>query len=164
MHHGGDSFAVREWLAADGDGRDVHDPSLHQGIACDPSGCIGKLADGAMISYVLTPEAYEEDCARAALVVASRGEPPADCRAAVIGRALWRQRGALALRRIGTDRGADFVVDSTRPRNFDRPWAPAPVARDTAMSMTGNEAGESQGAGRPSRDATPRQDDIEADQ
>jgi hypothetical protein len=32
------------------------------------------------------------------------------------------------------------------------------------MSMTGNEAGESQGAGRPSRDATPRQDDIEADQ
>jgi competence protein ComEC len=164
VHHGGDSFAVREWLAADGDGRDVHDPNLHHGIACDPSGCIGKLADGAMISYVLTPEAYEEDCARAALVVASRGEPPADCRAAVIGRALWRQRGALALRRIGTDRGADFVVDSTRPRNFDRPWAPAPVARDTATSVTGNEAAESQGAGRPSRDATPRRDDIEADQ
>jgi competence protein ComEC len=46
---------VHEWLAANGDGRDVHDPSLHQGIACDPSGCIGKLADGAMISYVLTP-------------------------------------------------------------------------------------------------------------
>jgi competence protein ComEC len=162
VHHGGDSFAVREWLAADRDGRDVHDPSLHQGIACDPSGCIGKLADGAMISYVLTSEAYEEDCARAALVVASRGEPPADCRAAVIGRALWRQRGALALRRIGTDRGADFVVDSTRPRNFDRPWAPARVARDTATSVS--EAGESQEAGRASRDATPRQDDIEADQ
>jgi competence protein ComEC len=43
IHHvGGDSFAVREWLAADADGRDVHDQSLGQGIACDPSGCIGK--------------------------------------------------------------------------------------------------------------------------
>src|SRR5262249_28742445 len=88
-HSGGDSFAIREWLAADADGRDVHDPSLGQGIACDPSGCVAKLADGAMVSYVLTPEAYEEDCARAALVVASRGDPPEDSRATVIGRALW---------------------------------------------------------------------------
>jgi competence protein ComEC len=46
IHHIGDSFAVREWLAADADGRDVHDKSLGQGIACDPSGCIGKLAGG----------------------------------------------------------------------------------------------------------------------
>ena len=45
-HTGGDTFATREWLAADADGRDVHDPSLGNGIACDPSGCIGKLADG----------------------------------------------------------------------------------------------------------------------
>ena len=81
IHHiGGDSFAVREWLAADADGRDVHNKSLEQGIVCDASGCIGKLADGAPVSYVLTPEAFEEDCARAALVVASRGEPTADCR------------------------------------------------------------------------------------
>jgi competence protein ComEC len=167
VHHGGDSFAVREWLAADGDGRDVHDPSLHQGIACDPAGCIGKLADGTMISYALTPEAYEEDCARAALVVANRGEPPPDCRAAVIGRALWRQRGALALRRSGSDRssGADFVIESARPTNFDRPWAPAPPARrENVTSAAGNDAGEREGATRASRDATPRQDDIEADQ
>ena len=89
IHHiGGDSFAVREWLAADADGRDVHNKSLEQGIVCDASGCIGKLADGAPVSYVLTPEAFEEDCARAALVVASRGEPTADCRATVIGRAV----------------------------------------------------------------------------
>jgi competence protein ComEC len=169
VHHGGDSFAVREWLAADGDGRDVHDPSLHQGIACDPSGCIGKLADGAMISYVLTPEAYEEDCARAVLVVASRGEPPADCRSTVIARVLWRQRGALALRRTGSgqraNHGADFVIDSARPRNFDRPWSPAaPAPREPTSSVTANDSGEGEGAGRASRDATPRQEDIEADQ
>jgi competence protein ComEC len=64
LHHiGGDSFAVREWLAADADGRDVH--GRGQGIACDPSGCTGKLRDGALVAYVLAPEAYEEDCRRA---------------------------------------------------------------------------------------------------
>jgi competence protein ComEC len=45
-HSGGDTFAIREWLAADADGRDAHDRGLGAGIACDPSGCIGKLADG----------------------------------------------------------------------------------------------------------------------
>ncbi len=108
IHHtGGDSFAVREWLAADADGRDVHDQSLGQGIGCDPSRCIGKLAGGGLIAYALTPEAFEEDCTRAALVVASRGDPPANCNATVIPRALWRQRGALVLSR----RGNDFVID-----------------------------------------------------
>jgi competence protein ComEC len=94
---GGDSFAVREWLAADADGRDVHDQGLGQGIACDPSGCIGKLDDGALVAYVLAPDAYNEDCRHAALVFATRGDPPADCRAKVIPRGLWRLRGALAL-------------------------------------------------------------------
>jgi hypothetical protein len=150
IHHiGGDSFAVREWLAADADGRDVHDKSLEQGIVCDASGCIGKLADGAPVSYVLTPEAFEEDCARAALVVASRGEPTADCRATVIGRALWRHCG-------------DFVIDSAQSKNFDRPWSPAPAPRE-AFAATSGESGQAE-IGTRARDATPRQEDIEADQ
>ncbi len=72
---GGDTFATREWLAADADGRDVHDRSLGEGIACDPWGCIGRLGDGRLISYVLSPNAFEEDCRRAAVVMALR-EPP----------------------------------------------------------------------------------------
>ena len=159
VHYGGgDSFAMREWLAADADGRDVHDPSLGQGIACDPSGCIGRLADGTVVSYVLTPEAFEEDCARAAIVVASRGEPPADCRATIVARALWRQRGALVLRR----RGADVVIDSARPKNFDRPWSPAAAPREPlAGTLANSKQGERADSGR---DATPHQEDIEADQ
>jgi competence protein ComEC len=51
IHHTGDTFAVREWLAADAHSRDVHDQSLGQGIACDPSGCIGQFAGGGLISY-----------------------------------------------------------------------------------------------------------------
>ena len=119
-HTGGDTFAMREWLAADADGRDVRDPGLGNGIACDPSGCIGKLADGRLVSYALAPDAFEEDCRRAALIVTTREAPP-DCAATVIGRSLWRARGALALRRDG----AGFVIESARPPNFDRPWAPA---------------------------------------
>jgi competence protein ComEC len=156
---GGDSFAIREWLAADADGRDIHDRTLGQGIACDPSGCIGKLGDGRLVAYVLAPSALDEDCRRVALLVATRGDPPQGCKAAVIGRALWRQRGALAVRR----QGADFVIQSARTKNFDRPWSPARVARAAVPTGTG-EAGAEGAMPRVLRDATPRQEDIEADQ
>ena len=128
--NGGDTFAMHEWLAADADGRDVADPRLGEGIACDPSGCIGKLADGRLVSYALAPEALEEDCRRAAVVVATRDAPP-DCAATVIGRSLWRERGALALRRDGSG----FVIESARPANFDRPWAPRPLRTATLPSV-----------------------------
>ena len=157
-HSGGDSFAIREWLAADADGRDVHDQSLGQGIACDPAGCIGKLADGGLVAYALTPEALEEDCTRAALVVATRGDFSSDCKAMVINRALWRQRSALVLSR----HGSDFVVDSARPKNFDRPWAPAPASREAFVGNFGD-SDQAETGGR-ARDAPPRQEDIDADQ
>ena len=47
-----DKFALKEWLAADGDARDVKDKSLHAGVACDAVGCIGHLADGRLASFV----------------------------------------------------------------------------------------------------------------
>jgi hypothetical protein len=117
-HHS--AFAIHEWLAADSDGRDVRDPGLSHGISCDPSGCIGKLADCRLVAYTLAPDAFEEDCRRATIIVATRDALP-DCDATVIGRNLWRERGALALRR----EGLGFVIDSTRSPNFDRPRAPS---------------------------------------
>ena len=39
---GSDTFATREWLASDADGRDVNDKGLGDGFACDPLGCIGQ--------------------------------------------------------------------------------------------------------------------------
>jgi competence protein ComEC len=158
LHHaGGDTFAMREWLAADGDGRDIHDPSLGQGIGCDPSGCVGKLRDGALVAATLAPEAFEEDCRRAVLVIANR-DPPPECAAMVVTRDLWRRRGALALRRTA----AGFAVESVRPQNFDRPWSPAPKPRG-APSET-NASSDIASAPRAPRDATPRPEDIEADQ
>jgi competence protein ComEC len=146
-HIGGDTFAIREWLAADADGRDIHDGTLGNGIACDPSGCIGRLADGSVVAYALAPDAFEDDCQHAALIVAMH-DPPPDCAAMVIGRNDWREHGALALRR----EGSVFVVDSARPANFDRPWAPAPAPPKNAP-----------GKATTPPDATPRPEDIDAD-
>ena len=157
FHHGGDAFAVREWLAADADGRDVHDTTLGAGIACDPAGCIGKLPDGGLVSYALAPDAFEEDCRRALLIVTTREAPP-HCAAPVIGRELWRERGALALRRDG----ASFVIESARAEGFDRPWAPRPARSRAAVGPeTAVETPTAPLA--PPRDATPRSEDLQPD-
>jgi hypothetical protein len=99
----------------------------------------------------------------------------------VIGRALWRARGALTLRR----EGSGFVMQSARSKNFDRPWSPAvvspavaPVAAPdvrailpdgTAKSVeegakSAPDGATSRATSRPrSDDVTPREEDIEAD-
>jgi competence protein ComEC len=156
VHHGGDPFAPREWLAADADGRDVADRGLGDGIACDLAGCLGKLADGRLVSYVLAAEAFEEDCRRAAVVVATRDAPP-DCDALVIDRGFWRQRGALALYRDG----AGFRVEGARAPNFDRPWAPQPARANAATNADAVDQPVVPRA--PPRDATPRTEDLQAD-
>jgi competence protein ComEC len=151
---GGDTFATKEWLAADADGRDVNDRGLGEGINCDPYGCIGKLADGRRVSYTLAPDAFAEDCRRAAVVVATRQAPP-DCAATVIGRSLWRRRGALALRRDGSS----FVIEAAHPPNFDRPWAPGQLSVTAASAD--DAASVSPGPLAPPRDAAPRAEDVE---
>jgi competence protein ComEC len=156
LHVGRDNFAVEDWLLADGDPRDAHDRSLRQGIACDPSGCIGKLADGSLVAYAVEPEAFEDDCVRASLILAVHDDPPPDCAAKVIGRTTWYDRGALTVRRDG----ADFIVDSAQPANYDRPWAPAWPQRNAPSA----DATTTLSHGLAPRDATPAQDDIEADQ
>jgi competence protein ComEC len=151
-HSGGDTFAIKEWLAADADARDYHDRALGQGIACDPSGCVGRLRDGSVVAYDVAADAFAEDCRRAVLILTPRDAPP-DCAALVIGRGVWRDRGALALRQTGVG----FAIDAARPANFDRPWAPA---RQRAAATNTFAASPSRAT---PRDATPKPYDIEAD-
>jgi competence protein ComEC len=160
VHHtGGDSFAIREWLAADADGRDAKDRTLGQGITCDPSGCVGRLGDGARVAYALTPDAFEDDCQEAALVIAARAAPPPGCAAMVIDREIRWARGALALRRTSSG----FAIDSVRAADFDRPWSPAPLLKrpNTATPRGSTSPGEVR---TPPRDATPPPEDVDADQ
>ncbi len=159
IHHtGGDTFATREWLAADADGRDPSDKALGAGIACDPSGCIGLLDDRRLVSYVIAPDAFEEDCRHAAIIVATRDAPP-DCDAKVIGRHDWREHGALALYR----NGSGFVIESTRPPNFDRPWAPRAPPRAASAPSQDTAANPQAVTPAASHDATPRSEDLQAD-
>jgi len=158
---GSDTFATREWLAADADGRDVNDKGLGEGVACDALGCIGKFADGRLVSYAFAADAFEEDCRRAAIVVATRDAPP-DCEATVIGRKQWREQGALALYRDGNG----FTVEPARPLNYDRPWAPRVAHAATASNQ--ETPASATGAPLPThapppRDATPASEDLQAD-
>jgi competence protein ComEC len=147
LHSGRDTFATREWLAADGDDRTVKDASLNAGVRCDDVGCIGRLKDGRLVSMALAPEAFLEDCARAAVVVSAR-EAPGDCSALLIDRNVWRSQGAVALRWVG-DR---FEQTVARPPGIDRPWARAPAVTGSTTSPA-----------RPaSPDATPSTNDLEA--
>jgi len=62
-------FAARDWLRRDGDGRDITDAVGMPGLSCDGLGCIvkGKMLIGAS----LKPEALDEDCVRAKVVVSA---------------------------------------------------------------------------------------------
>jgi len=154
---GHDTFAVGEWLKADGDARQPGDAGLAEKFACDRAGCIAQLADGSLVSVVVAPEAFEEDCARAKLVLSQRTAPPF-CRAAVVDRTAWRQTGALALTR--TDAG--FAIMAARPLTQDRPWA----RRNGEAGGAGERstlAAPPAPAAQNARDATPRADDLGPD-
>jgi competence protein ComEC len=145
---GRDTFAIKEWLAADADARTVKDLTLRDGVRCDAAGCIGKLNDGRLASMALSVEAFDEDCHRAAVVVSPR-EAPGACSALLVDRKVWRANGAIGLRWVG-DR---FELSAARPAGYERPWARPPRAVAETVTVTPRPA---------MRDATPREDDLEA--
>jgi competence protein ComEC len=124
LHSARDSFAVKEWLAADADARVPKDPSLGNGVTCDAIGCIGRLGDGRLISMAFTLEAFAEDCTRAAVVVSLRDAVSPNCAATLIDRKVWRSGGAVALR--WTDDRFEQTV--TLPPKYDRPWGRGSVS------------------------------------
>ena len=160
-HTGGDTFAIHEWLTADADGRDVKDRGLGQGIRLRSVGLYRQARRRRARRLVLSPDAFEEDCRRAILVVAAHDDPPPDCAAVVIGRKQWREHGALALHRTGSDFSLPraWPISTGHGRRLRRAVRGTDGAPDT--SADGATAAPSRA---PPRDATPRQEDIEADQ
>jgi competence protein ComEC len=148
LHSPRDTFAVKEWLMADGDARPAKDASLADGVQCDAIGCIGRLADGRLVSFVMAPEAFAEDCMRAGLVISPRQAPGA-CHALLIDRTAWRANGAIALHWVGDH----FEQQAARPEGYERPWARPPrIAGDGGAAPM-----------RPRPDATPKAEDLEPD-
>jgi competence protein ComEC len=152
-----DAFLVREWLAADADARTAVDPSLMDGVSCDEAGCILEMRDGGLVAMTIRPDAFADDCAKAALVVA-RGQPPAGCAAFVVDQMKVRRFGSLALRRA-TDRDdkIGFVVDAQKPGGLDRPWSPAPPPEEGQSTKTIQKPNT-----RPA-DSTPGESDLQPD-
>jgi competence protein ComEC len=142
-----DSFAVREWLAADADARTVDDKSLDEGKSCDAQGCVLPLPDGTLVAHAQSLASLVDDCKKAALVVTARAGL-IDCKALLIDRERLRNGGALALRWSGTD----FSVIETRPAAQRRPWTGNPEPAAPAPNPRA-----------PVRDATPAPADLEAD-
>jgi competence protein ComEC len=144
-----DGFALREWLAADGDARTDKDEALREGTRCDQDGCIAKLADGRAVALALTAEGMIEDCEIAALVVAARNAPPT-CAATLVDRNTVRADGAMSARWTGDG----FAFEVTRPATYQRPWT-QPRTPTAPLSAPTRPV--------PPRDATPRPGDLEAD-
>ncbi|MGH6788656.1 MAG: ComEC/Rec2 family competence protein [Pseudolabrys sp.] len=147
LRSGRDTFAIKEWLAADADARTPKDKSLGEGVRCDEAGCVGHLANGKLVSMALSAEAFAEDCARAVVVISPR-EAPSACAALLIDRNVWRANGAMALRWTGEH----FEQTAARPAGYERPWAQGPRVPAEAAQTTPTKP----------RDATPKADDLEA--
>lgn len=62
-----DHFAAQRWLSREGDTRSWQD-AVNRNLACDGLGCIARQ-DGLVIALATRPEALDEDCRRADLVV-----------------------------------------------------------------------------------------------
>jgi competence protein ComEC len=120
MRSAKDTFLLKEWLAGDADARLPTDASVGHGVSCDRDGCITALADGALVALVLQPDAFTDDCEKAALIVTAR-QSPRDCRALVIDQDRLQRNGAVSLHRTANG----FTMDAVRPRGLDRPWSRA---------------------------------------
>jgi competence protein ComEC len=64
-----DHYAAQRWLLRDGDSRAWHE-AINSNLACDGLGCIARQ-DGLVIALAMRPEALEEDCVRANLVISA---------------------------------------------------------------------------------------------
>ncbi len=158
MRTSNDAFITREWLASDADARSESDPSLANGVSCDDAGCTVLSHDSSVVALALKPEAFADDCARAAVVITT-GQPPVDCAALTIDQERLKKEGALALRKTAA---GTFAVEAIRPSGMNCPWlfstgsAAIADAESEAVSARRPNA-------RPPIDATPAEADLQAD-
>ena len=129
------AFAAEQWLTADGDGRDPAQ-ARSPDAPCDRLGCVADLPEGESLSIVNDRLAFDEDCARAEVVVSALSAPQG-CRAKfVLDEQALARLGAVGLT-FSDDKG--FTLASDRSAIENRPWSPAPeLARDERVIRPGH--------------------------
>jgi competence protein ComEC len=129
------AFAAEQWLSADGDGRDP--ASARDAYApCDRLGCVADLPEGEFLSIVIDRMAFDEDCARAEVIVSALSAP-AGCKAKfVFDENALARTGAVGL--TWSDE-TGFILAGDRSTEQNRPWSPAPrEARDERLARPGH--------------------------
>lgn len=152
MHAKADAFVIKDWLNADGDSRASGDASLTAGVRCDADGCNMPLADGRLVALTLKPEAFADDCDKAAVIV-TRLQPPRDCAAMTFTTEQLATWGSVSL----TARDGQFIAQFVKPHGSDRPWARGASPMQAAQAET--TPASARATPRPV-DATPSQSEL----
>lgn len=108
------SYIVEQFFDEEG-GPPVDPSTLREGVRCDATACLLNDASGHLVSHVLDPAAFAEDCARARVVVTAL-TAPGDCRAALVvdrpklarygAHSVWFDRAGASTFRVTTARSA----------------------------------------------------------
>jgi len=116
------AFVIEHWLRSDGDARSTDDPALRSGVRCDPLGCTTLTRTGQPVAYVADRRAFEEDCARATVILTRLAAPPTCTAQTVIDARFLAEHGATAIR--WSPSGPE-ITTARRPGQ-NRPWMRAP--------------------------------------
>jgi competence protein ComEC len=111
-------FVMEQWLRADGDIRSTDDDDIMDQMRCDAIGCVGYIPNVGFVSHIISPRAFEQDCARARIII-TRLKAPTTCKGPlIIDREVLQQKGAVHL----VDNKGKLDVVGTRRIHEDRPW------------------------------------------
>lgn len=114
------SYVVEQFFDEEG-GAPADAATLREGVRCDGMACLLESRGELLVSHVLDPAAFAEDCRRA-IVVATPLIAPADCQAQLVidARAL-ALHGAHAVRFDASEGSLAFRVTTDRSAT-PRPW------------------------------------------
>ena len=109
-----DKYAARSWLQRDGDSRAPQDvPAIGH---CDAQSCIA-TAGGLLIAAPLRPQALDEDCRRARIVISAARAPACNGPALVLDSKTIAAAGGYAIRMT-----PDIIAVSVNDWRGQRPW------------------------------------------
>jgi competence protein ComEC len=114
-----DRYAAQRWLLRDGDGRTWREAVDPGSAMCDGMGCVAR-ARGMVIALASRPEALDEDCVRADLVISAVEVSSCDGPKLVLGARAIASGGGYAVRL------APLGAVSINQTRGSRPWVPGP--------------------------------------
>ncbi|MEZ5924179.1 MAG: ComEC/Rec2 family competence protein [Hyphomicrobiaceae bacterium] len=131
----GNSFELADWLAADGDARDLKVVAKSKSFVCDPAGCTTSVK-GRLVAIAETPEALAEDCRRAEiLIVRFALERPCRSPRLVLDLTRLERDGG---HRLYLSRSGRIAIETVAAHRGRRPWtAVAPDAAEVDTEISG---------------------------